>query len=83
MLQILLWAMARVSKQLRGQAETQASRLAKAHAELGRRWFSRKDCLSLFPRLSTASANRDRASAVADQRLTSRGDPALTRYRFA
>jgi Fic family protein len=82
MLQILLRALARVSKQLRGQPETPQSRLAKARAELAGRWFSRKDYLSLFPRLSTASASRDLASALATRQLSSKGEQALTRYRF-
>jgi Fic family protein len=82
MLQILLRALARVSKQLRGQPETRQSRLAKARAELGSGWFSRKDYLSLFPRLSTASASRDLASALVDRQISSKGEHALTRYRF-
>lgn len=82
MLQVLLRALARVSKQLRGQPETAQGRLAKARAELSLRWFARKDYLSLFPRLSTASASRDLASALATRQLSSRGERALTRYRF-
>jgi Fic family protein len=82
MLHILLGALARVSKQLRGQPETPQIRLAKARVELGSRWFSRKDYLALFPRLSTASASRDLASALAARQLSSKGDHALTTYRF-
>jgi Fic family protein len=82
MLQILLQALGRVSKHLRGQPETPLSRLAKAREELGCRWFSRKDYLALFPRLSTASASRDLASALATSQLTSKGQHALTTYRF-
>lgn len=82
MLQILLLALGRVSKDLRGQPETGHSRLAKARAALGRRWFSRKDYLSLFPRLSTATASRDLASALSARQLSSKGVRALTQYRF-
>lgn len=82
MLQILLQALARVSQQLRGQPETPQNRLAKARTELGSRWFSRKDYLSLFPRLSTASASRDLRSALTTRQLASKGEHALTRYRF-
>jgi len=82
MLQILLLALGRVSKDLRGQPETGHSRRAKARATLGRRWFSRKDYLSLFPRLSTATASRDLASALSARQLSSKGVRALTQYRF-
>jgi Fic family protein len=82
MLQILLLALGRVSQDLRGQPETGHSRLAKARAALGRRWFSRKDYLSLFPRLSTATASRDLASALSARQLSSKGVRALTQYRF-
>jgi Fic family protein len=82
MLQILLQALARASKQLRGQPETRQGRLEKARSELGARWFSRKDYLALFPRLSTASSSRDLAIARRQRLLTAQGEHALTRYRF-
>ena len=82
MLHILLLAVSRVSAQLRGEPETHQGRLVKARKALGRSWFSRKQYLALFPRLSTASASRDLAKAVADGALNSQGERALTRYRF-
>ncbi len=82
MLEILLAALGRVSAQLRGRPESNETRVARAHEELGRRWFSRKDYLALFPRLSTASASRDLAAAVTTGKLYSQGERALMRYRF-
>jgi hypothetical protein len=38
--------------------------------------------LALFPRLSTASASRDVAQALAAGSLNAQGERALTRYRF-
>lgn len=83
MLEMLLSALSRLSSNLRGKPETPDSRLSMARRALGRRWFSRKQYLALFPRLSTASASRDIAKAVAKGDLAASGDRALTRYRFA
>lgn len=82
MLDILLSALKRGSAAFRAKPETAGGRVAKARAELGRRWFSRRDYLALFPRLSTASASRDLAGAVANRELQSEGERALMRYRF-
>jgi len=82
MLEVLLLALQRLAGQLRGRAETAEDRAAKARQTLGKSWFPRKDYLAIFPRLSTASASRDLAQAVADGRLKSRGARALTEYRF-
>jgi Fic family protein len=82
MLGILLLALERLGGQLRGHADTRQDRLGKARLALGKRWFSRKDYLALFPRLSTASASRDLALGLAAQTLVSRGAHALTEYRF-
>jgi Fic family protein len=82
MLQILLRALERAGGQLRGHAETASERLDKARAMLGKRWFRRKEYLTVFPRLSTASASRDLVHGLSTKRLASRGEHALTRYRF-
>jgi Fic family protein len=81
-LEILLLALQRLEGQLRGRSETAEDRAAKARQTLGKSWFPRKAYRALFPRLSTASASRDLANAVADGRLKSRGARALTEYRF-
>lgn len=83
MLDMLLRALGRLSSDLRGKPETPESRVSKARQPLGSRWFSRKQYLALFLRLSTASASRDLAKAVAAGELAANGEHALTRYRFA
>lgn len=82
MLGILLLALERLSGQLRGRADKLQDRLLKARSSLGKRWFARRDYLALFPTLSTASASRDLASGLAARALVSRGERALTEYRF-
>jgi Fic family protein len=82
MLQILLRALERAGGGLRGHAETASERLDKARVVLGNRWFGRKEYLAVFPRLSTASASRDLLHGLSIKRLASRGERALTRYRF-
>jgi Fic family protein len=82
MLEILFLALQRGSAGFRAQSETSETRIAKARAQLRLRWFSRKDYLALFPRLSTASASRDLKSAITNSQLRSEGEHALTRYRF-
>jgi Fic family protein len=82
MLQVLLSALRLLGTQLRSKPETASDRLKKAKRALGRRGFSRKDYLALFPKLSTASASRDLANAVKSRQLAARGARALMRYRF-
>jgi hypothetical protein len=82
MLDLLLLALKRLGGQLRAHGETADDRLAKAKGSLGKRWFSRKDYLGFFPKLSTASASRDLAAAVAADNVTTRGERRLTEYRF-
>ncbi len=82
MLDMLLLALQRLNGQLHGRAETADDRRAKARQALAKAWFSRKRYRGLFPTLSTASASRDLAQALAAGRLLSRGAHALTEYRF-
>jgi Fic family protein len=82
MLDVLRLALQRLGQDLRGRTATRTERWTRARQALGRRWFSRKDYLALFPKLSTASASRDLAEALARLTLASRGARALTRYRF-
>ena len=82
MLDMLLLALQRLGGQLHARAETADDRKAKARKALAKSWFSRKQYRGLFPTLSTASASRDLAQAVAAGRLVSRGAHALTEYRF-
>jgi Fic family protein len=82
MLDLLLLALQKLAPQLRGQSETLDDRLARAKAQLGRRWFSRKDYLAFFPKLSTASASRDLVAALYSDTVSARGERRLTEYRF-
>jgi Fic family protein len=82
LLDLLLLALQQLGAQLRSQTETAKDRLAKAKALLGKRWFSRKDYLSHFPKLSTASASRDLATAVTAKALSTQGERRSTEYRF-
>ncbi|MBW8885533.1 MAG: hypothetical protein JF612_12340 [Planctomycetia bacterium] len=74
--------MERLETQLRSKPETVDERLAKARRALANAWFSRKGYLTLFPDLSTASASRDLARALAARAVTSRGRRRSTEYRF-
>jgi len=81
-LELLLLSLRQLGPQLRGRAETPDARLAKARVGLGKRWFSRKDYLAFFPKLSTASASRDLAAAVTSKAAEARGERRFTEYRF-
>jgi Fic family protein len=61
---------------------TAADRIDTAQERFKSDWFSRKDYLALFVRLSGATASRDLAAGVENGRLERRGDKALARYRF-
>ncbi|HEX5000406.1 MAG TPA: Fic family protein [Terriglobia bacterium] len=59
-----------------------ADRLEKARVRFGSEWFSRKDYLALFTRLSNPTASRDLAAATERNALERKGDKAVARYRF-
>lgn len=67
---------------LKPDRQTSASRLDIARNQFATDSFSRKDYLSVFKTLSTASASRDLAYGVKDKLLRKRGDKALARYHF-
>lgn len=69
------------AREVRPERLDGSARLAKARASLSG-WFARADYVALHPRLSTASASRDLAEAVADGVLERRGERRLARYRF-
>ncbi|HEV8245240.1 MAG TPA: Fic family protein, partial [Polyangiaceae bacterium] len=68
--------------ELRPEPVTADTRLEVARQAFGREEFSRKNYLSRFPALSTATASRDLRYAVEQNLLEKTGDKALTRYRF-
>ncbi len=61
---------------------TGSDRLATAHEHFGNQLFSRKDYLTLFPKLSTATASRDLKGAVDQSLLIKSGEKSQTRYVF-
>ena len=82
MLDLLMLALRQLEPQLRGRSETPEDRRILAKAQLAKRWFSRKDYLAFFPKLSTASASRDLAAAVTSGAISARGKGRSTDYRF-
>jgi Fic family protein len=83
MLDAALEGVRALAPELRAPAVTAADRLEAAQRKLGRQWFSRKDYLGLFPRLSTATASRDLRGGVDSGRLQLRGSGRLSEYRCA
>jgi hypothetical protein len=67
---------------MRAGQVTADDRLEVAHERFQKKWFSRRDFLGVFVRLSSATASRDLASGVERRTLERHGDKALTRYRF-
>lgn len=59
-----------------------ASRLELAQSALGDRSFTRKDYLSIFKTISTATASRDLQLGVQTGMLEKSGDQRTARYRF-
>jgi len=68
--------------ELRPEAQTGRDRLQVARDHFGDRPFSRKHYLTLFPRLSTATASRDLKDGVDRAELTRSGDKSTSAYRF-
>jgi Fic family protein len=81
-LRALVDALSELVQVLKPVAEDPPARLERARGHFRRRWFTRKDYLSLNPTLSTATASRDLAQGVAEGQLTRQGDKALATYRF-
>jgi Fic family protein len=67
---------------LKPETQTAESRLDIARRELGQKWFSRKQYIEFFKRISTSTASRDLLHGVSQSILEKRGDKALTRYRY-
>lgn len=68
--------------QLRQEPMTAKGRLDIARNFFAKKEFSRKDYLSLFKTISTATASRDLVFGIKEKELKKTGDRALTRYRF-
>ena len=76
------FALLELTREIRPERATAATRRARARAAFGRRTFSRGDYLGLFPALSAPTASRDLRDGVDDGSLLRTGDKATTRYRF-
>jgi Fic family protein len=74
-------AVEEVLQSLSRETVTAGQRLQAALQTFGRLSFSRKDYLNLFPGLSTATASRDLASAVADGLLRRTGEQSQAKYQ--
>lgn len=61
---------------------TLEERLARARAEFGSRWFTRKDYRKLFPGISAPTASRDLAKALGSKALIKQGNLNGTKYKF-
>ena len=57
-------------------------RVSKALVKFGKGSFSRKDYMSIHPSISTATASRDLATAVVENRLLLRGEKSKATYCF-
>ena len=67
---------------VRPRKSTPLGRLTQARRAFGLQQFSRKNYMKRFPEISTATASRDLAAAVADGTLVMDGEKALARYQF-
>lgn len=78
----MLAALEELLRELRPEPLTGKARLELARRAFGDAEFSRKDYLSQFKVLSTATASRDLKGGVDARTLVKSGQKALTRYRF-
>lgn len=81
-LEALKVAMEDVVGSLRPRKATPLDRLSQARQAFGLQRFSRKDYMKLLSEISTATASRDLALAVAGGDLVMTGEKALARYHF-
>ncbi|MDA0589409.1 MAG: Fic family protein [Planctomycetota bacterium] len=75
-------ALQRTLSELAPSPVTPSQRLETAAEHFQSRNFSRKDYMTLFPNLSTATSSRDLRKAVDESRLKSSGERAQTVYQF-
>lgn len=83
MLKMIAEALAEFVDEAEPPKDTAETRIIKARGHFSRRDFSRKDYRAIFKTLSTATASRDLALAVARGELRKQGDKITARYRFS
>ncbi|MEM9480539.1 MAG: Fic family protein [Verrucomicrobiota bacterium] len=81
-LQMILEALEEFLSTFRSKAPGPNDRLDGARAEFRKRWFTRKDYLTLHKTISTATASRDLKAGVTQDLLEIEGMKAVSRYRF-
>lgn len=80
-LEVILATLKQFKASHRPKKATSIERIAFAVEHFGRNTFSRKNYLELFPEVSTATASRDLAFAVKENKLTITGDKAKAVYK--
>jgi Fic family protein len=81
-LQTILQSLEEFIDSLKSGNRTPQDRLAYASREFGKKSFGRKDYLSLFSNISTATASRDLQKGVELSHLKMTGDKVLATYQF-
>jgi Fic family protein len=81
-LELIREALDDFERDFRPRKATPTNRIEMAHEHFKDSQFTRKDYLNLHKTISTATASRDLAHAVASGTLSMTGDKALSRYRF-
>lgn len=82
MLTAILDASKEVLEGLKPGRVTARDRLQLAKEKFQKKWFSRKEYMAFFQRLSSATASRDLRDGLNEKTLESQGEKALTVYRF-
>jgi len=81
-LELIYESLFEFAREFRPRKLTQADRIELAKEHFKGSEFTRKDYMSLHKTISTATASRDLAGAVATRILSMSGEQALSRYRF-
>ena len=81
-LELIYESLVEFEREFRPRKLTQADRIELAREHFKGSQFTRKDYMSLHKTISTATASRDLAGAVATRTLSMSGEQALSRYRF-
>lgn len=81
-LETIFEALEDLTTSIRPDPLTVADRLEMARAQFQKRFFNRKDYLTFFKTISTATASRDLAYGVKHSVLIKVGEKALASYRF-
>lgn len=81
-LEVILSALQQFKSAHRPPKATSSDRMSFALEHFGKKSFSRKNYLELFPNISTATASRDLALAVKEEKVAITGDKAKAIYKL-